>query len=229
MLILNTLRDHPGTKILYIVPNRALVYELTGKLVELFSPLGYFVAAVTPQLIALEEEEASRVLEASVLVLTPERRQICCCASATWCFTNFRSSLSTKHTILNRARVEYCWKCISGAQTAPERQCPVCLPVCSGSNIREIASWMGARPGSVVVNTRPTRMRAGVYRIQGKGRTGKGVIEYTDGNSLTVISSEIENRPPTTHTARTRPRGSWPSLNRCQREEHMRTTRQPHG
>ncbi len=192
MLILNTLREHPGTKVLYIVPNRALVYELTGKLVELFSPLGYVVAAVTPQLIALEEEEASRVLEASVLVLTPEKADMLLRLGDTVFHELSLVIIDEAHHLESSTRgillEMYLWR----LKLLLKGKARFVFLSAVAPNIGDIAGWMGARPGSVVVKTRPTRMRAGVYRIQGRGRTGKGVIEYTDGNSLTAVDSEIE-------------------------------------
>ena len=193
LLILSTLQRHPGTKILYIVPSRALVYEIAGKFGELFSPLGYEVAAVTPQLVALEVEEASRITEASVLILTPEKADMLLRLGDTVFEELSLVVIDEAHHIESGTRgillEMYLWRLKSILQGNTRF---VFLSAVT-PNIAEIAAWMDDRSRGVVVKNRPTRMRAGVFRIVGEGSQTKGTIEYTDGSVLTTIENGVES------------------------------------
>lgn len=49
LLALDSLRRHPGSKILYIVPTKALVHQVSRDLERSLEPAGIDVTAVTPQ------------------------------------------------------------------------------------------------------------------------------------------------------------------------------------
>jgi hypothetical protein len=54
-------------------------------------------------------------------------------------------------------------------------------------NIGQITKWMRSRSESVEVRQRPTRMRAGIYKIEAFLKNRTGIIEYTDGIRLPVV------------------------------------------
>jgi len=192
MLILNTLRLHPGTKVVYIVPSRALVYEVSSKFAELFEPLGFDVAAVTPQLAALEDEEASRVAESSVLVLTPEKADMLLRLGDEVFEQVSLVIIDEAHHIESSTRgillEMYMWR----LKYLLQGRTRFVFLSAVAPNIGDIAAWMGKTSKAVVVSNRPTRMRAGVYKIVADGTRVKGAIEYTDGTLLTVVPSSVE-------------------------------------
>jgi hypothetical protein len=76
LLIATTLQHDAESVVLYLVPSRALVHEVSSSLAAALKPLAYEVSAVTPQLIALDTEEADALAASSVLVLTPEKADL---------------------------------------------------------------------------------------------------------------------------------------------------------
>jgi DEAD/DEAH box helicase len=193
LLILRTLQRQPATKVLYIVPSRALVYEIAGKLSELFSPLGYEVAAVTPQLVALEGEEASRITEASVLILTPEKADMLLRLGDAVFHELSLVIIDEAHHIESGTRgillEMYLWR----LKSILKGKTRFVFLSAVAPNIADIAGWMDSNSKGVVVKNRPTRMRAGVFRVVDDQAGRRGEIEYTDGNSLTVIRQGVES------------------------------------
>ena len=59
-------------------------------------------------------------------------------------------------------------------------------------NIESVVGWIGDHPHSLLLEQRATRMRVGVYRIQGKGKKSRGEIEYSDGTSVVVVPTSVE-------------------------------------
>jgi replicative superfamily II helicase len=59
-------------------------------------------------------------------------------------------------------------------------------------NIKDVVGWLGSNPGSTVIEQRATRMRIGVYRIQGTGKKAVGKIEYSDGTAVNLIPEGVE-------------------------------------
>jgi hypothetical protein len=64
LLILATLRAHPERKVIYIVPSRALVRQVSEDLHKALNALGISVISVTPQLVALDDEENEHLEQA---------------------------------------------------------------------------------------------------------------------------------------------------------------------
>ncbi|MFN8007525.1 MAG: DEAD/DEAH box helicase [Terriglobia bacterium] len=192
LLILDSLKKQPDRRILYVVPSRALVYEVASSLSQVFEPIGYRVVAVTPQLVSLEEEEASELEDAAVIILTPEKADMLLRLGLEIFQELSLVIVDEAHHIESGTRgillEMYLWriKTLLGDKTRFVFLSAV------APNIKQIADWVGKQSHSVVVDQRATRMRVGVYQIKGTGRNAQGWINYTHGVSLCLFESNVE-------------------------------------
>ena len=192
LLIVHQLLKNPDNKILYVVPTRALVHEVTQDLNTILTHLQYQAVSVTPQLVSLDNEEESLLTMAAVAVLTPEKADLLLRLKT---FINEISLIviDEAHHIENGTRGAllelYLWRIRKLFSAKPRF---VFLSAVA-PNIKEIAGWLGGYTGAVVAEDRATRMRAGVYRLK-KGDNGRyaGIIDYSDGTSIEVVESKPE-------------------------------------
>lgn len=193
LLIVDALSKNIGKKVLYIVPSRALVYEVSTRLSEALKPLGIDVMAVTPQLVELQKDESQKVEDSSILVLTPEKADMLLRLGADFFAKLCLVVIDEAHHIESSTRgillEMYLWRL---KRVAPRGSVRFVFLSAVTPNIGEIASWMGNSPGALVVEQRPTRMRAGVFRIKGKGRGRNGWIDYADGTSIPVFTNDLK-------------------------------------
>ncbi|MBZ5532163.1 MAG: DEAD/DEAH box helicase [Acidobacteriia bacterium] len=189
LLIINTLQIHPASKVLYIAPSRALVHEVTTNLARSLEPFALGVLAVTPHLVELDEQEASEVDEASVLVLTPEKADMLLRLGLEVFQDLALVIVDEAHHLESSTRgillEMYLWRLKSLIRPGSRF---VFLSAVT-PNIADITRWIRPRAQSVEITRRPTRMRAGIYRIDSGGKSKVGVIEYTDGIRLPVVAS----------------------------------------
>jgi DEAD/DEAH box helicase/Helicase conserved C-terminal domain len=192
LLILNNLRVSPGRKALYIVPSKALVYQVATDLGHALEESGARVLAVTPQLVALAAEEDDAVQEADVLVLTPEKADLLLRIGAEALEEVAMVIIDEAHHIENDTRgilLElYLWRL---KRVYAGRARYVFLSAVA-PNIGDIAAWMGDNPGGDMVARRATRMRVGVYEVRLVGNRNRGVIRYTDDTEITVIDRGVD-------------------------------------
>jgi len=187
LLLLATLRAHPDKKALYIVPSRALVRQVTSDLSGTLGDLGIEVLSVTPQLVALEDQEDESLREADVLVLTPEKADLLIRIKAAVMDDIKLVIVDEAHHIENGTRgvlLElYLWrlKALTGGQARFIFMSAV------APNVDVLSDWMGTSPGGVTVTGRATGMRVGVYDFRKTGKPVEGWISYTDGTELRVI------------------------------------------
>ena len=187
VLIADSLLKNRSNLILYLVPSKALVYEVSERLSHNLSKLDFQVTAVTPALVNLDEEEEEAISASSVLVLTPEKADLLVRINA-------RSFQRTRIVIVDEAHhIEsgtrgillemYLWRLKS---LIPDDARFVFLSAVA-PNIEELTAWMGSPSQSVVHETRSTRMRVGVYRIGRRGRRNAGWIDYEAGGQLPLF------------------------------------------
>ena len=191
LLIVKSLHDTPNSKILYIVPSRALVYEVTNNLNSALEDTDYLAGAISPQLVEMDEEEKGKIEELSIVVLTPEKADLLIRLKTE--FLQYVSVIivdeahhieaGTRGVLLEM----YLWRVKIILKKARVIFLSAVAP-----NIDQLANWMGKNPASVIDNQRSTRMRAGVYRIKGEGRKSKGWIEYSDGTKVCFIHDKVE-------------------------------------
>lgn len=189
LLILNTLRKQPDKKVLYLAPSRALVYEVASNLDLLLRPMAYSALAITPQLVDLDEEESSATDEASVLVLTPEKADMLLRLGLDLFNELSLVIVDEAHHLESSTRgillEMYLWRLkilLKGATRF------VFLSAVT-PNIDQIARWMSPDSRSVTVQQRPTRMRAGLYRIVERDKGSEGVVEFTDGVTIRLTDA----------------------------------------
>lgn len=187
VLIVDSLVKNRDNLILYLVPSKALVYEVSKRLSDSLSKLDFQVTAVTPALVDLDDEEEEAITCSSVLVLTPEKADLLVRLSA-------RSFQRTRVVIVDEAHhIEsgsrgillemYLWRLKS--LIPPDARFVFLSAV--APNIEELTTWVGSPSQSVVHKSRPTRMRVGVYRIGRQGRRNVGWIDYEAGGRLPLF------------------------------------------
>lgn len=187
VLIADILLKNPDALVLYLVPSKALVYEVSMRLSESISKLDFQVTAVTPALVDSTQEEEEAITTSSVLVLTPEKADLLVRINADSFQRTRVVIVDEAHHIESGTRgillEMYLWRLKS---LIPQNARFVFLSAVS-PNIEQLTEWMGTPSRSVLHNSRPTRMRVGVYRIgRVKGRR-VGWIDYEEGGKLPLF------------------------------------------
>lgn len=192
LLIADILSESEGSKVIYLVPSKALVSEVSVSLGKAFFNLGHKVIALSAQLVSLDEGEGRGVDEASVIVMTPEKADMLLRVGAEFLSEVSLVVVDEAHHIESGTRGAllefYLWrmkKVLAG-------KCRYVFLSAVAPNITDMARWMEPGAEAVVCQNRPTRMRVGIYRIKGSGKKASGVVEYTDGTSTAVAAEGAE-------------------------------------
>ena len=192
LLIADSLRRNLQSQVLYVVPSKALVYEVSQRLAAAFDPFGLQVMAVTPQLVALDEAGRDAFAGASVLVLTPEKADLLVRLGPALFSRLSLVVIDEAHHIeagTRGALLElYLWRL---RRLAPVSARFVFLSAVT-PNIGELVAWAGRNPRSHLSDQRATRMRVGVYSVMGSRRERRGVIRYSDGTEVVVVPQRPE-------------------------------------
>ena len=192
LLILNTILANPDSKILYLVPTRALVYEVSTSLSAALQRRNFTVRAISAQLIDLDIDERNSLEECAVAVLTPEKADMLLRLGDDFINQASLVIVDEAHHIEDGARGAllelYLWR----IKRILADKIRVVFLSAVAPNIKELAEWMGKRPGSLTTKQRATRMRVGVYRLKGKGKKAQGWIDYSDGTAVCVVSSSVD-------------------------------------
>lgn len=192
LLVLDALDRAPESKVLYIVPTKALVYQVSQDLTKSLTPTGTQVTAVTPQISALDSEEAETLAEASVLVLTPEKADLLLRIGAEFLEAASLVIVDEAHHIEDGTRGVLLELYLARLRSALADEARYVLLSAVAPNIHDITAWMGARPGSALLEQRSTRMKVGIYRIRREGRFNRGFIDYTDGTRLRLFEQGVK-------------------------------------
>ncbi|MCY3814372.1 MAG: DEAD/DEAH box helicase [Gammaproteobacteria bacterium] len=191
VLIADALLKQPQGLVLYLVPSKALVYEVSRRLGEALSSLDARVTAVTPALVDLDDEEEAAIAASSVLVLTPEKADLLVRLSAASFERTRLAIVDEAHHIESGTRgvllEMYLWR-LKGLLSPNARF--VFLSAVS-PNIEDLTEWIGRPSRTVVHRLRPTRMRVGVYRVGRVGRFRGGWIDYVAGGRLPLFDREV--------------------------------------
>ena len=155
VLIANTLLKSPDALVLYLVPSKALVYEVSMRLSESFSKLDFKVTAVTPALVDLTQEEEEAITNSSVLVLTPEKADLLVRISANSFQRTRVAIVDEAHHIESGTRgillEMYLWRLKS---LIPQDARFVFLSAVS-PNIEQLTKWMELRPVQYFIKPAP--------------------------------------------------------------------------
>ena len=194
VLIVDSLLKSPEGLVLYIVPSKALVYEVSNRLSASLSELEVRVTAVTPALVDVDDEEEQAIAESAVLVLTPEKADLLVRLSATSFERTRLAIVDEAHHIESGTRgvllEMYLWRLKS--LVSPQARFVFLSAV--APNIEELTEWIGTPARSVVHGLRPTRMRVGVYRVGRVGRYRGGWIDYEAGGRLLLFDRGVGTR-----------------------------------
>jgi len=193
LLIVSTLKANEDAKILYVVPSRALVYEVSNDLKAVLGPLGFNVLALSAQMTELLPEDKNEFDEASVVVLTPEKADLLLRISQETLSEVRVVIVDEAHHIEGGTRgvlLElYLWR----LKKMLKQDVRYIFLSAVAPNIAQLTSWLGSNPGSVTITERATRMRAGVYKkIKGENGKLEGWIEYSDNTKVKIISEKLE-------------------------------------
>jgi len=188
LLITDVLQENPDSKMLYIVPSRALVYEVATSLENALSSLDIQVLAVNPQLTNLDGEEEDLYENANIVVLTPEKADLLVRLGQSTLQEITHVIVDEAHHIEAETRgvlLElYLWRL---KKMTKDRVRFIFLSAVA-PNIHDLTNWVGRNPKSEIVEQRATRMRSGVYKIIKNNTTNlnEGWIYYSDGLKLKV-------------------------------------------
>ena len=193
VLIADSLLKMPEGLVLYLVPSKALVYEVSKRLSECLSALDVRVTAVTPALVDLDEEEKEAITDSSVLVVTPEKADLLVRLSAASFDRTRLAIVDEAHHIESGTRgvllEMYLWR----LKRLVSRQARFVFLSAVAPNMADLTGWIGMPARAVVHRLRPTRMTVGVYRVGRVRRYKEGWIDYEAGGRLQLFDRGVES------------------------------------
>lgn len=192
LIALSALSDAPGKKVLYIVPSNALVHQVSRDLANAFDPLNLVVNAVTPQLVALDDDEDEQVAEADILVLTPEKADLLLRIGAGFLADVVLVIVDEAHHIESGTRGVLLEMYLTRLKTHFADQARYVLLSAVTPNIGELAAWVSPSAQSRLFRDRATRMRVGVYRVRRGDVGNQGWIDYIDGSRICTVKEPAE-------------------------------------
>jgi hypothetical protein len=193
LVILHALSEQPQGRVLYLVPTRALVHQVSKDLADSLKPAGIEVASVTPQLTALEGEEESVIEGARVLVLTPEKADMLLRIGAAFLNEVSLVIVDEAHHLEDGTRGVLLELYLARLKHALADRARYILLSAVAPNIGEVTEWIGQRPGFALVADRSTRMKVGVYKVQLEGGRNRGLIDYMDGTQIRLFERGLES------------------------------------
>ena len=186
VLILDRLSTEPESKVIYVVPSKALVSEVANDLGKALNALDIKVVGLGSQLVSLSVDEADELDGYNVAVMTPEKADLLLRLGVDYINKTRMVIVDEAHHIESGTRgvlLEfYLWR----LRQLLSKTARFILLSAVAPNISELTNWLGRNPASVVLHQRSTRMRAGVYRYN---TVGAGYIDYADGTSITVVAN----------------------------------------
>jgi hypothetical protein len=192
LLVLDTIDRQPSAKVLYIVPSKALVYQVSRDLSQSLEGKDVIVKAVTPQLVALDAEEDTAIRDASVLVLTPEKADLLLRIGARFLPQVSLVIVDEAHHIEDGTRGVLLELYLARLLATVGDGVRYVLLSAVAPNIHELSEWMGKRPGGALISQRSTRMKVGIYRVRREGRYNVGFIDYTDGTKIQLFERGVQ-------------------------------------
>lgn len=193
LLILKHLINEPNKKILYIVPSKALVYEVSATLQSIFSPLGHKVVAISPQIVNLSNDEEDELEAVSIIVLTPEKADLLVRISSTLFSDTSLLIVDEAHHIESGTRGFLLEMYLLRIKKLLNYKTRIVFLSAVAPNILDVVSWMGQHPKAVTSDSRSTRMKAGVYRYKVVDGKLQGWIDYYDKRSICIVENGVEN------------------------------------
>lgn len=189
LLIIRHLEDHDHQRVLYIVPSRALINEISNSLDQALRPIGVNVYALGAYLTSLQAEEQVNIENAHVIVATPERADMLLRMGVGLIDKVSLIIVDEAHHIEEGTRGAllelYLWRLKHLLQShARVVQLSAVAP-----NIAQLTRWLSQHHDSLLVDWRSTRMRAGLFAREGS----QGIIRYHDGTQVTLLDEISED------------------------------------
>lgn len=186
LAILKQLQRSAGSKILYVVPSKALVNEVYKDLKDFLSHGEYKVFSMSSQLSPLSIEDEDILMEQDVIVITPEKADLLLRLKME-IFKNLSLVIVDEaHHIESGTRgilLEfYLWR----IRKLLYNECKVIFLSAVTSNISDLTNWMSGdgKSKSVQYNSRNSKMKVAVYETFKDGRLKKDRLRYIDGSSI---------------------------------------------
>lgn len=192
LLILDALHREPARKVLYVVPSRALIYQVATDLRPALEPVGAEVTEVTPQLVALDAEEDAELAGSAVLVLTPEKADLLLRIGASFLSQVGLVVVDEAHHVEAGTRGVLLELYLGRLRHLLGTRARYVFLSAVAPNLGEITSWIGNSAGGAVSDRRATRMKAGVYEVRKQGRTNEGWVKYADNTEVRVIATKAQ-------------------------------------
>lgn len=193
LVILNALSENSEARVLYLVPTRALVSQVSADLDQSLGEVGINVTSVTPQLAALDASEEAAIAESHVLVLTPEKADMLLRIGAPFLGEVALVIVDEAHHLEEGTRGALLELYLARLRHALPEGARYVLLSAVAPNISDVTDWIGSNPGSALVEDRSTRMKVGVYRVRKEGNRNRGLIEYMDGTEIRLFERGIES------------------------------------
>jgi hypothetical protein len=192
LLILDALRRQPTAKVLYVVPSRALIYQVATDMRPALEQIDAEVTEVTPQLVALDTDESEELARSSVLVLTPEKADLLLRIGATFLSQVSLVVVDEAHHVESGTRGALLELYLARLRRLLGTRARYVFLSAVAPNLEDITGWIGTTSGGSTSEQRATRMKTGVYEVRKSGRTNEGWVKYADGTSVRVIPEKAQ-------------------------------------
>lgn len=189
LVIADTLLKHPGKKIIYICPSRALVRQVSNDLSESLIGVGAIVIEVGAHL-TVHERIPLTSDDADVLVFTPERADLLLRVDPDFLDQTSLIIVDEAHHIEQSQRgvlLEfYLWRL---RRMVPANARVVQLSAVA-PNINQLTDWLGGETDtkSLMIDSRTSRLRVGVLE---RGKDGSAVLSFESGAPYTLIEENL--------------------------------------
>lgn len=179
--IIQTIENYKGeTRIVYVVPTRALATQTYRTLIQDLRPLGIDVVAASS---AFEEDpyELNLLVESKgVVVATPEKLDLMLRSHPEWFETLRMVVVDEAHLLQDKERgVRLELLLANIRRERPQAKLLLLTPFLE--NAQQVATWLGGARGlPITVHWRPSRLLLGLSSIAGAGRNRALTIEWSD-------------------------------------------------
>ncbi|MER2252937.1 DEAD/DEAH box helicase [Methylorubrum podarium] len=193
LVIADTLAKHPGKKVIYLCPSRALVRQVANDLANSLKGIGAVVIEVGAHLTVHERIPQSSD-NADVLVFTPERADLLLRVDPDFLAATSLIIVDEAHHIEQTQRgvlLEfYLWRL---RRLVPGSARVVQLSAVA-PNINQLTDWLGpaGKTKSLMIDSRTSKLRVGILE---RGRGGSAILRFASSPPYTLISEDLPVDP----------------------------------
>lgn len=195
LLCYSSLGGDRKAAVMYIVPTKALVYEVSNDLKRSLEHFGYEVLSVSARLSLPTADERTALERANVVVLTPEKADLLARLDDPFLARVRLLVVDEAHHIEAATRgilLEfYLIRIVNLFKTRPR----IVFLSAVAPNISQLTAWVGRNTNNLVYRHRSTRMRPGVFGLSANGGKRSGIVRYADGTSAIVMDGDAPKEP----------------------------------